>query len=611
MLTTALSLLSCFQASLVAAGPIIRLSDLSVKDYHPAPRGWMKQGRAPSTHLIHLTIGLSQGRFSELERHLYEVSDPFHARHGQHLSAEEVHELIKPPEEASVAVHEWLQGHGVDVDKLRYSPAKDWISVTLPVSAVEEMLDTEYSVYKHHDGAVLVRTEGYSLPLYVHEHISTIQPTNSWARLQRQQKRHEVERRYSHVLKVADDWTPPEFLPVLSNATVETVCNFDAVTPDCLRTLYGTVNYEVKAAGKNKMAHINYLDEASNRSDISIFLSKYRPEAEAYAYEFEAISIAGGLLDNGTNVAAEGLDQEANLDAEYMIGIGYPTPLVAYHTGGRNPTFTPDLLESDNSNEPYLVWATYMTGLPDEDIPQVISTSYGDDEQTVSRSYAQAVCNQFAQLGARGVSLFFASGDSGVGQDGTCYSNVDNSTYMFIPAFPQDCPYVTTVGGTRNYPESADSTYFASGAGFSNYFDQPAYQAKVVDSYAESLGGLYDGFYNKSGRAYPDVSCIGQIFSAIWNGTTARDVGTSGSSPICASVFSLLNDALIAEGRPPMGFINPWLYSHGHRLFTDVTNGSSAGCNTTGFPAAPGWDAVTGFGTPYLPKLLEAFGLRG
>ncbi len=51
-----------------------------------------------------------------------------------------------------------------------------------------------------------------------------------------------------------------------------------------------------------------------------------------------------------------------------------------------------------------------------------------------------------------------------------------------------------------------------SGAGFSNYFDLPAYQADTVSAYVAGLGGLYDGFYNKSGRAYPDISAIGQLF---------------------------------------------------------------------------------------------------
>ncbi|KIW11375.1 hypothetical protein PV08_10675 [Exophiala spinifera] len=622
-LTTALSLWACF-SSLATAGPVVRRSDLAIKDYHPAPRAWSNIGPAPEDHLIHLKIGLSQGRFNELERHLHEVSDPSHVRYGQHLSAEEVHELIKPSDDTFAAVHDWLEEYGVDLGQLKYSPAKDWVSVTLPVHEVDTLLNTEYSVYEHLDGSTLVRTEGYSLPLHLHKHISTIQPTNSWARLAGgKERKNELRKRSTGLAKrtshaqVAAEWGPPPApIPLPTNATVEAVCNFTAVTPDCLRTLYGTIDYEVKAAGKNKMAHTSYLGEASNRSDISIFLSKYRPEAQSYAYEFPEISIANGAVDNGTNVAADALDREANLDSEYMIGIGYPTPLTTYNTGGEQPGFTPDLNTPTNSNEPYLTWTTYMAGLPDSEIPQVISTSYADDEQTVSESFAKTVCNQFAQLGARGVTMLFASGDFGVGVDGTCYSNVDNTTAMFIPNFPSSCPYVTTVGATRNYPEVAadrllqSGLTFKSGAGFSNYFPQPAWQAAAVDSYVGSLDGLHDGLYNKSGRAYPDISCIGQVFPTIWNGSTLGLVGTSGASPICASIFTLLNDALISEGRPVLGWINPWLYSKGYELFTDVTSGNSSGCNTTGFPATPGWDAVTGFGTPYFPKLLEAFGLK-
>ena len=75
--------------------------------------------------------------------------------------------------------------------------------------------------------------------------------------------------------------------------------------------------------------------------------------------------------------------------------------------------------------------------------------SIQDDEQTVPSSYAHVVCSQFAQLGARGVSVFFGSGDggvSGVQAPGSCKSNVNNQT-AFIPLFPSSCPYVTSVGG--------------------------------------------------------------------------------------------------------------------------------------------------------------------
>jgi subtilase family serine protease len=74
--------------------------------------------------------------------------------------------------------------------------------------------------------------------------------------------------------------------------------------------------------------------------------------------------------------------------------------------------------------------------------------------------------------------------------------------------------------------------------------------------------------------------------------------GTSASSPNFAAVIALVNDALLAKGKKPLGFLNPWLYSKAHKTFTDVTIGSSYGCETDGFPAQKGWDAVTGWGTP-------------
>lgn len=253
------------------------------------------------------------------------------------------------------------------------------------------------------------------------------------------------------------------------------------------------------------MGLTDYLGEYNNRSDTYIFLSKYRPEAAQAAYEFEYISIADGPIDDGTQHADDGAGLEGNLDVEYMLGIAWPLNLTAFTTGGLNPTFMPSLSTPDNSDEPFLTWVNYVLGLPAEEVPQIISTSYGDDEQTVSKAYATAVCNQFAQLGARGVSLLFASGDYGVGENDTCYSNKDNSTYMFLPSFPNDCPYVTNVGGTYLYPEQAvfavlrSGNIFASGGGFSNYFDQPSYQAGAVNAYVAGLSGLYDGFYNKKG----------------------------------------------------------------------------------------------------------------
>jgi tripeptidyl-peptidase I len=84
----------------------------------------------------------------------------------------------------------------------------------------------------------------------------------------------------------------------------------------------------------------------------------------------------------------------------------------------------------------------------------------------------------------------------------------------------------------------------------------------------------------------------------VFNLTESSISGTSASCPLSASVISLVNDALIASGRPTLGWLNPWLYKKGYKGFTDVTIGDSYGCGGKGFPVKKGWDPVTGFGTP-------------
>jgi tripeptidyl-peptidase I len=93
-------------------------------------------------------------------------------------------------------------------------------------------------------------------------------------------------------------------------------------------------------------------------------------------------------------------------------------------------------------NEPYLDWLEFI--MIQKTIPQTISTSYGDDEQTVPRDYATSVCNMFAQLGAMGISVLFASGDGGVGGNSkantvTCLSNDGTNRTEFLPIFPSSC----------------------------------------------------------------------------------------------------------------------------------------------------------------------------
>ncbi len=76
-------------------------------------------------------------------------SDPFHDRYGQHLSKEEVEDLVAPEADSVHLVNEWLASHGVYEDGLTRSPAKDWVHIKIPVALAEEMLKTVCAAFFH------------------------------------------------------------------------------------------------------------------------------------------------------------------------------------------------------------------------------------------------------------------------------------------------------------------------------------------------------------------------------------------------------------------------------------------------------------------------------
>jgi tripeptidyl-peptidase I len=420
------------------------------------------------------------------------VSDPEHSRYGQHLSFEDVNDLVKPAEETLDLVHEWLLTN--DVSELDYSPAKDWINIYIDVDSAEQLLDTEYYVFQHEDGSALVRTSRWSLPAHLHDHVDTIQPTTSFMRTTPQK---------TDWIQFDQLYIPPGYKPP-TNETIAKVCRLFTVTIECFRTLYGTIDYQQKVPGINRIGFNNYLNQTPIRPDIFSFLQKYRPEAAPNAYLFRSIEIAGGSAAQYTpltleQAAGDDISKEANLDAQTILGMTFPQPVYSYSTGG-SPPFVPDINTPTDTNEPYLTWVNYVVG--QQDVPQVISSSYGDDEQTIPKSYADRVCQQFAQLGARGISLLVSSGDGGLGgQDNSaCFTNDGKNTSTFLPEFPASCPYVTTVGATEQFepevaayrypgigPDGNNHGFYASGSGFSYYFDRPSYQDKVVPAYVSAL----------------------------------------------------------------------------------------------------------------------------
>ncbi|KAH6914776.1 tripeptidyl peptidase A [Coprinopsis sp. MPI-PUGE-AT-0042] len=572
-------------------------SEFKVKEAVQAPRGWSKLGRAPAGNTVSLRIALPQPNFEALEKHLYEISDPAHDRYGKHLSKEEVEELVAPHASSLDAVNSWLKEHGFQETDYERSAAKDWITINMPIGMAEKMLGAEYHVWKHEEsGDSIVRTTSYSLPSDLHDHIELIQPTTIFSRWSPMK---------SSIHWPSVDENPPPLAEASfrgSSAAIDPSCNA-TVTVSCLAQLYKTVGYVPKVPEKNSIGITGYLEQFANEQDLQTFYAEQVPAAVGSSFKF--ISISGGL--NNQTLSEAGA--EANLDVQFAFGLSYPTPGTFWSTGGR-PPFKPDLSTPINTNEPYLDWVDFV--LKQKSIPNVISTSYGEPEQTVPEAYARRVCNQLAQLSVRGVSLFFSSGDGGVGDgngdpDHVCYTNDGKNTTRFLATFPSTCPYVTSVGGTVNIPEFAVDF---SGGGFSDYFKRPLYQIKAVPDFLKTLPkDTYKGLYNPEGRGYPDVAALGRRFRIWYRGRAISIGGTSASAPAFAAVIALLNDARIAKGLPTIGFLNPLIYSVGLSTFNDIVVGNNPGCGTPGFNATKGWDPITGLGTPDFLKLKKIFAL--
>ena len=145
---------------------------------------------------------------------------------------------------------------------------------------------------------------------------------------------------------------------------------------------------------------------------------------------------------------------------------------------------------------------------------------------------------------------------------------------------------------------SPGSPFQASGGGFSRLFHKPSYQNGVP-----GIGSM---------RGIPDVASDGDsvtgialITANVGGGyTLSGHAGTSAAAPLWAGIIALADQ----YAHRHLGFVNPAVYriarsSQYHRAFHDITAGPS---NTaefppttiTGYRPAPGWDPVTGWGSP-------------
>ncbi|KAI0838655.1 subtilisin-like protein [Hypoxylon sp. FL0890] len=593
-------------AALALLQTVVESKYVTVESLPKVPTDWRKIRNADLAQVIKLRIALEQPNLGQFEQVLYDISTPQHPLYGQHLSRDEVKEMMKPKDESTAAVLDWLKSSGIPSSDIENDG--EWINFRTTVLKAANLLNTDFQVYNHVGTEVQrVRTLHYSVPEEVRPHITMIQPTTRFGQMKPQA---------IQVYEVIEQEEVAKFFKVAAKIPTQNLnvnfCN-STVTPECLRALYNLGDTTADPNVPTIFGVTGFLEQYAQHDELDKFLEQFAPYA--LTQNFTTVSVNGGL-NNQTDPV--GNDVEANLDMQYAASLGFNTNIRFYSNGGRGE-LVPDLDQPDPdsaSNEPYLEYLTYLLNLTDEELPHTLTTSYGENEQSVPRPYVQKVCTMFGQLGARGVSVIFSSGDTGPGV--ACQTNDGRNTTRFLPIFPAACPYVTSVGGTVGVaPEQA--VYFSSG-GFSDIFPRPAYQDSAVATYIDSIGDTFKGLYNPLGRGFPDVAAQGRNFSVMNQGKLVKVGGTSAAAPTFAAIVSLLNNARIQSGQMPLGFLNPWLYSEAaNGALTDIVLGGSKGCTGTdiysglpapyvpgaGWNATKGWDPVTGLGTPLFDKLLE------
>jgi subtilase family serine protease len=133
----------------------------------------------------------------------------------------------------------------------------------------------------------------------------------------------------------------------------------------------------------------------------------------------------------------------------------------------------------------------------------------------------------------------------------------------------------------------------ASAGGYSVLFSRPSYQHGVP-----SIGAM---------RGVPDVAADADSITAMAltfaGGALIPARGTSASTPLWAGVIALADQ----EAGRHLGFVNPAIYDiarghNYHSAFHNVVTGDNSvlwpSGVFTGYQAGPGWDPVTGWGSP-------------
>ncbi len=305
-------------------------------------------------------------------------------------------------------------------------------------------------------------------------------------------------------------------------------------------------------------------------------------------------SVSTVAVDGG-GAAGVGGTTEADADIEQVATQAPGTSIISYE--GPN-----------TSTGSYDTWHTIVT----QDVASVVSTSYGLCEpDSVADGVVSSEDVLFQQAAAQGQTILAASGDSG-SED--CYLPPETTDTSLQVDYPASDPYVAGVGGTTLAGDGTQSTWNdcegqvgptcandnggSGGGGISRIWAPPSWQPR--ESEWSSAGNAC----GTDCRDVPDVSANAgapEVFlvQGAWNAY----VGTSIAAPLVAGLVADTTNGCAPARRGAIGQALYDLAGQGAygTAFSDVTTGDNDLTRTYSpaeYSAGPGYDPVTGIGTP-------------
>jgi kumamolisin len=311
------------------------------------------------------------------------------------------------------------------------------------------------------------------------------------------------------------------------------------------------------------------IDTFPDDSDLTAFWA--RNGLPVTMAQVDKINVGGGPLP-----APSG---EETLDASWTSGIAPKARIRIYASGALS------FVALDKALDRIIGDITTQPGM------RQVSISLGLGESFMSPAEVQTEHIKFLHLAAAGVNVFVSSGDAGSNPDSTGHS----PTGPLQAEYEASDPAVIGVGGTTlrlngTGTVASETGWTASGGGTSRFFPRPSWQTGP---------GVPAG----PKRLVPDVSAAADPNTGallIFGGKAIGIGGTSWSAPVWAGLCALINEARIKGGKSSLGFLNPSLYPlNGTPSFRDITKG-----NNGAFHCGPGYDQVTGLGSPNVAELI-------